>query len=303
MGDEWRTYFERIDFLISCPVVDVSNKQVRIIGTATQVLPGVFLTATHLVQDWHDKSTRTRGRDVTLLSAGEEGDFKILVYQLLKDGSVAVWRPDSILLAADEDIAILVDQGNYNEKVAELLKAGAYPHIGYDLHYPKVGDHIIAMGYPETVTAAGDKEGAFSHAVRPEANSGIIEEFYSNGAGLVKGPCFQSDVRAPGGMSGGPVFNSKNLICGIVSAGYDPTDELPFYTTIISSIAHLFTATLSSVMLGGGDKSLIQLAKEGYLHLEGAEHLIEKDGGYVWQEYAEECAFCTSAPENGLAVA
>jgi hypothetical protein len=98
-----------------------------------------------------------------------------------------------------------------------------FRHLTLDLLPPDVGERITAFGYHENeVVSPGEKmvtlrqRAATSHGQVVE----IHHEFRDKG--FLRFPCFRTNARFEGGMSGGPVFNSSRQLCGLVCSGLPP---------------------------------------------------------------------------------
>lgn len=294
IGDRWQEYFETIDHLICCPIIDRIDDQERVTGTAIHVMPGVFLTAKHVVEDWHNRSNGVeRGLDIDSMRPEDAGEFTIKVLQLMKGGIVASWQPEKIMTLPGYDVAILIDDQNFNEHAQALLNEGAYPHIGFDLHQPRIGAQVIAKGYPNTISKPNPSAQSFTHLASMKTSLGVVEEVYYKAAGLVKSPCFQSNLEVEGGMSGGPVFNADNsLIIGLVSSSYPPAGDYEQFTTLSP---FLWQALIAEIQIGFINKepvTLLDLAKQGYLYVEGLDHLEKINDQWIWNEYSETCNSC-----------
>ncbi len=284
-------YFQSMNPVISCPVADIFDGDERVIGSATMIMPGMFLTATHVVQDWHDRSTGNKGVDVSTTEPEDAGDFKVKIWQTLKDGRLAEWHADEIVSMVGYDVAILIDHGTFNDVAKELIDKDVLPLIRFDLHPPKVGGKLLAIGYPKTQTKK--TENGHQHLVNYFSHEGVVEDIKYEGAGLLKYPCFQTDIEADGGMSGCPVLKDS-LICGIVSSGYAPTKDVPKYTTFVSSLWSIFTAKLPPNLTGHENVSLLELANMGFLTVIGRNHIKHGEDGDYWQEVVDDCPDCSN---------
>ncbi|WP_137009961.1 S1 family peptidase [Aquitalea aquatilis] len=94
--------------------------------------------------------------------------------------------------------------------------------------YPEVGEAVFAVGYPELGFEAlnGDeiarylKEGMFGVY-------GRVTNLCPDGRGNRPSPGFEVEADWRPGMSGGPVFNERGEVIGIVSSSLPPSDEGP----------------------------------------------------------------------------
>lgn len=254
-----------------------------------------FLDQTQENKTWHSRSFGIRNRNIDD-TWNTPGDFSVIITQKIKGEKFAVWRPRKFYIYPGYDVAIIIDEGYWNDEAAKLMEAKAYPHIGFDLHKPRIGAGVIAKGYPEKSSFKYSR--GYYHVLSLETYTGVVEEVYDEGAPMVKSPCFQSTVKTYGGMSGGPIFNAANSrIIGITSANLETTDP-PFHTTFAPFLWHAFLAPIEVPLAGAGTTSILELAKREFLHIEGVEHVSQgADGRNSWIEFVETCATCQISQE------
>ncbi|MCL4382307.1 MAG: serine protease [Patescibacteria group bacterium] len=108
---------------------------------------------------------------------------------------------------------------------------------------PKIGEHVLGFGYyKEQSFFTGEiikgrkvvsysQETAFTQGFVKESFIPQRDNFHMNF------PCFQTDARFEGGMSGGPIFNgSTGGVCGVICDSFGETDEHGEYTSYGSLI-------------------------------------------------------------------
>lgn len=97
---------------------------------------------------------------------------------------------------------------------------------------PRVGDLVVAMGYPQIELARGPApnlptsitEGMF-------AAYGVVSDLHPRGRDRASPtPVFEVEANWPSGMSGGPVFNAAGEVIGLVSRSLAPADGAPLGT-------------------------------------------------------------------------
>jgi serine protease Do len=95
---------------------------------------------------------------------------------------------------------------------------------------PKVGDTVIALGFPQIDTFRGPQEDA-----RTIIEEGMFAAYGRVTALLPDGrdrstptPVFEVEANWPSGMSGGPVLNSAGEVVGIVSRSLEPEPGADF---------------------------------------------------------------------------
>lgn len=286
----WRDYFSSVEATLACPVLVTSNGQQTVLGTATFLTPGMFLTAKHVIED---------------TPIGTAGN-KIEIWHMRKGGKALIWKVEHTLSLSDYDVSILLCSSVPAETIA-LIKDHAFGRVSIDLHAPTIGDRVRALGYPFPKSTTPDKpfflddahDISYVHDISLWSMGGKVEEIYYQGAGLVKNPCFQTDAAIDRGMSGGPVLNKNGFLCGIVSSGIEPTDEAPFYTAFVSLLAQAFITELDNTVLSKEARNLFEYSiNTGHLKVLGAEHFRRKSDHYEWRRVAPDCQICGSLDSN-----
>jgi hypothetical protein len=59
-------------------------------------------------------------------------------------------------------------------------------------------------------------------------------------------PCFQTNARFDGGMSGAPVFNEQGQVCGLVCSSLPPTTSDEDHCSYVSSLWPLLTIDIDA---------------------------------------------------------
>lgn len=143
------------------------------------------------------------------------------------------------MMDSDDPFAAL--QGKPERKVAmdlavlkaSPLEAGVRPPQTLSVRVygwqPKVGDVVLAVGYPELDLS--ELDGESQRMLLSEGMYGAygkIVEVYPTGVGTANpSPVFVVDSDWPPGMSGGPVFNQDGEVVGIVSRSVRAEADLP----------------------------------------------------------------------------
>jgi len=100
--------------------------------------------------------------------------------------------------------------------------------VAVDLHWqPAIGEPVFALGFPELdfkplhveEVARYLSEGMFGAY-------GLITDLHPEGRSKTNPtPVFETDAHWPSGMSGGPVFNRRGNVVGVVSRSLEPSDD------------------------------------------------------------------------------
>lgn len=173
-------------------------------GSGVMVGPGLGLCAAHVLHeyDFYDKLQR--------------GEATLVVQAPLSDGGMMLWTVLRIALVPESDLAVL-----------SMALSSRYPA---DRHFvtahlttrmPALGDILTVTG----LSAAGDGTEAIGSNTRiemaPQCQLGRVIDRYPNGRDRrLPGPCLAVECAVPGGTSGGPVFDSRGYLVGILSASY-----------------------------------------------------------------------------------
>lgn len=198
-------------------------------GTAVVVAPWLAMTAKHVVEDYLGKFGATQATN------GLDPKFQLLTCLTLEgDRGVIplfigrIWYCNSI------DIAFF-----------ELLPASEFPlnHIWkvaiLDLLPPSVGDRVVAFGYSDSSVRDGTNSvDLLTWSNKPSTSVGEVLEVHhqSRDSARLHFPCFRTNARFDGGMSGGPVFNDAGLVCGIVCSSIPATLEEDGHISYASSL-------------------------------------------------------------------
>lgn len=91
---------------------------------------------------------------------------------------------------------------------------------------PRIGDVVVAVGYPQIDTFHGDAERAKTRVAEGMfAGYGVVKALYPQGRDRANPtPVFEVGANWPSGMSGGPVFNMAGEVIGLVSRGLEPSE-------------------------------------------------------------------------------
>jgi hypothetical protein len=187
-------------------------------GSGVMVGPGLALCAAHVLheQDFYGKLQR--------------GEASLVVQAPLPRSGMLLWTVLRVALVPDSDLAVL-----------SMALASRYPAdrrfmtAWLTTRMPALGDVLTVTG----LSAVGDGTAAIASSTRiemaPQCQLGRVIDRYPNGRDRrLPGPCLAIECAVPGGTSGGPVFDSRGYLVGILSASYDGAE--------ISFVSHLWPA-------------------------------------------------------------
>jgi len=187
-------------------------------GSGVMVGPGLALCAAHVLHE-HDFYDKLQRDEATLV-----------VQAPLLDGSMLLWTVLRMALVPDSDLAVL-----------SMALTSRYPAdrrfvtASLTTRMPALGDVLTVTGF----SAAGDGTETIASNVRiemaPQCQRGRVIDRYPDGRDRrLPGPCLAVECAVPGGTSGGPVFDSRGYLVGLLSTSCDG-DEISF-------VSHLWPA-------------------------------------------------------------
>jgi hypothetical protein len=241
-------------------------------GTAVIIAPRFAITAKHLFdEEWYKLK-----------------EFSVVASQVLKGGTVgALWSVDKVFASPHTDISLL-----YLSPVR-----GSQSAIDYEwervpisnLVPPHIGETIVGFGYPRSeveVTRDGDIL-TVKWSDRPSITRGIVTEVHHEirDSGTLTFPCFGTNARFDNGMSGGPVFNEKGELCGIICSGLAPFDETEEWASYVASLWPIMGIVVDVPIKGYPEEyayPLRKFARHGYFPTIGLDRVrVELDPNNV----------------------
>jgi hypothetical protein len=248
------------------------------LGTGFMLTDGLLVTAGHVVREAMKHSSRQlkdgKWQDAWAFYALYNSDQKIS-----EDRYLGGMVPISQTCTSD-----LTDIAFCRLDLPVHIETGEKPRVGVtDITFrpPRVGEHIMALGYHErSFGVENPVEGEAmvdAHNVIVRASTaqshGVVTDVRPLATGLRgwKFPCFETDARFAGGMSGGPIFGEKNGVVGIVSTGLGDSNglgsllwpgagmQLPFYQP----------------REDGLPTTLLDLVRLGTVHCDESKDLVE----------------------------
>lgn len=293
--EEWQTYFTDTSYMAALPLADTGGGQKRIIGTATLLMTGVFITAKHLVEQYVKDHEKIDIADSAWEPQDISVNFNLEALQILKDLGLVVWHITKVHIIPNSDLAILVADRCSGTKAEEIAELGIKAQI--NLHMPPIGSRIVSLGYPKSKNAKHKNGAPSRHKVRMRTSEGVVEDLHT--AETKWSPRFQTNAPVDGGMSGGPVFNEQGLLCGVNFTGLEPTEEHPFYTSFAIPLHTAFMSRLSLNLNGKPTvASLLELARQGYIDVLGLEHFVVRGSDTLWDSRNIKCPSCTLSPTH-----
>ncbi len=192
-------------------------------GSGCLIGPSLALTATHVVDRPFDRR-KFHSADPN------DADFGLLAFQRVNRREDALsWRVKS----AHRFPAPSTDEENDRPIDVSLLDLAPHPPFIPELEEyrrwffeinvapPSVGSYVTAYGFAESEIEMDSDPNSFVCKNQPVKIEGQVKEVYfpRRDHGFLPFPCFEIEGDFRPGMSGGPIFNERNQVCGIVSSG------------------------------------------------------------------------------------
>lgn len=187
-------------------------------GSGVMVGPGLALCAAHVLHenDFYDKLQRD--------------EATLVVQAPLPEGGMQLWTVLRMALVPNSDLAVL-----------SMVLTSSYPAdrrfvtACLTTRMPALGDVLTVTG----LSAVGNGTEPIARSTHVEmftqCHAGLVIDRYPNGRDRnLAGPCLAVECAVPGGTSGGPVFDSRGYLVGILSTSYDGAE--------ISFVSHIWPA-------------------------------------------------------------
>ncbi|HWZ71257.1 MAG TPA: trypsin-like peptidase domain-containing protein [Casimicrobiaceae bacterium] len=223
---------EQLIHEIAMPLIAVAQdgNQEYVSGTAFVIGRGWALTAFHVLDDFV-----LRYEGVRVGDGNPNISFQILAFLTVEAGKkVLPLRVMRIWRATPLDIAVLafgVDNDwpdDYVWKVPAL-----------DLLPPKCGTPIFGFGFANPSLDRPGNAGPPLLNLHPRTTTGHVIEIHHElrDTSRLPFPCFRSNARFDGGMSGGPVFNkASGKLCGVICSSLPGTNPDEEHVSYVSSL-------------------------------------------------------------------
>jgi S1-C subfamily serine protease len=194
-------------------------------GTAFFVAPYVALTARHVIDEIFDQF---EGR--SLLKVKGDTRFGLDLAHVDPDVGLLKWTVRKYGYSQSIDIAVLI-----LEPAKPLPARFAWCRPQLSVLPPPNGSRLTAFGYPNTRHRV-DQEGIGRIVVDPRLSTGTVLEIHREyrDRSMLPFPCLHTDARFDPGMSGGPVFDERGVLIGLVTSNLPPTSAGECHSSYVS---------------------------------------------------------------------
>jgi len=188
-------------------------------GTAVLVAPGIALCANHVFDEHLEKTRKTIG--------------PTYCFGIAKGGGQA-WFVTRVQVVPRTDLCILG-----LEYQSELPPNAVFRQASITTRLPKIGEQLAICGFRSSSPRfESSGNGCMDLAAEMIICSGLVTERYPTELGRdsvgAPWPCIEVDCPSWGGMSGGPVFDQRGFMVGLIARGFDTLDEpSPMLTSLL----------------------------------------------------------------------
>lgn len=238
-------------------------------GTAFIIAPGWALSAFHVFEDFIERFDGAIDP-----SCNHVTGFRILAAIAIKDGTdympvtvLRVWRSEPL------DLAVLrfgIPDDWPDDYQWEALEMDLLP--------PRIGTPLVAFGFSGQKFEISES-GSLMLNMSPCTSTGVVTEVHHMMRDSLRMPfpCFRTNARFDGGMSGGPVFNNLTgrvcgIICSSIPANCDDEDHISYVSTLWPIVATMVDATDTAIS-GGVDHPLYHYFNTGLFKAENLSNV------------------------------
>jgi len=194
-------------------------------GTAVIIAPNLAFSAKHVFDEhW----MRHEGRRPPVDGEGA-GRFSLVLAQLVGN-QLNLWAVTRLWTSQLTDIVVL-----RLTPMSSGAQEYTFRRMALDLLPPTVGERISAFGYHSNTVDVGDREITLRQAAGTTHGDVLEVHHQYRDAVRLNFPCFRTNARFDGGMSGGPVFNRGHL-CGVICSALPPATGDEEYASYVASL-------------------------------------------------------------------
>jgi len=185
---------------------------VTILGSGVMVGPGLLVTASHVLDEFPSEGSPPLF--MTFLANGARAWLPLDVATLSKSSEF----DEGKIVGSDMALVSCTLNSEAHAQIPLMLAP-------MQVALPLLGERLWAIGFRHQTITDG------TALVTPMISSGRVTAAYPNGRGeRMPSPCFEVNMDAIGGMSGGAVVNADGYLVGILSSSFEGG---PSYVTLI----------------------------------------------------------------------
>jgi S1-C subfamily serine protease len=194
-------------------------------GTAFIVAPYLAFTARHVIDEIFQKF-----EDCLPPLAKGDVHFGLELAHMDPEIGLLKWTVRKYGYSPSIDIAALI-----LEPEKPLPTAFTWRRPQLSLLPPPDGSRLMAFGYPNSRHRV-DQAGVAKIAIDPRVSTGTVLETHLEyrDRSMLPFPCLHTDARFDPGMSGGPVFDQRGAVFGLVTSNMPPSSPDDLHSSYVS---------------------------------------------------------------------
>lgn len=255
------------------PLITIVDGRATHIGTGFTIAPdGLMITAVHVIEEAIKQVVSGRNIDGTIelpqefyalyLTAKTHGENN----ELILGGPLPihkVWYSKELDIGYCWLTSPIID--------GEPLK---FPVLRLSPGLPKVGENTLGIGcYSMKGTISGEaKNGKYliDYNLDTAFTKGTIVEVFpiKRDSSRLSFPCFHTNARFEGGMSGGPIMNEQGSVCGVICSSFPLVEDNPEYISYASLIWPVLGTSIEVATSEGAPSEMLlvyDLIEKGYV--------------------------------------
>jgi hypothetical protein len=219
---------EKTEGLVLCLMFSDDGSH-SIQGSAVMVAAGIALASTHVLE--------------SRIAEIESGSHSLMCLGIGTSG-VQAWHVKHIARHSGFDICVLSLQC-----ISELPRNVEFHRAMITTRVPAIGERLVMTGFRPEKEAFEIKDRSSELAASLYLSSGNVQNHYLNGRDktLAPWPSLEVDSPSVGGMSGGPVFDSRGYLVGLISRSFEMGADSEPSPTLVA----LIWPALAVKFLGG----------------------------------------------------
>ncbi len=259
--------FSVIEKISARLVVFPTPDRVYLSGSCFRVAKNLYITAKHVVTDYLEQFGEKEG----------VASFEIWAVHIKEGPDYSIWLVDRVWMCPLSDLAVLHTKP-YNDVAANDSEIIC---VGLELIPPNVEERVVGFGHhSHTGKMKYGKDGTRHIEINAfgAATVGEVREIHheKRDSSRMPFPCYQTNARFDGGMSGGPVISDRGKVCGVICSNLPPNDGDDEHISYVASLWPLM-ATMIDIDTNGNDVEtpylMLELARNGVISAEGWENI------------------------------
>ncbi len=240
-------------------------------GSAIIIGKNLAITAQHVIDDFFREF---EGSYIDVPPDSEvAGTFHLQLCQILNNGkSGRIWNVTRLWVCNFSDIAVLRLSPTTQEALEYKWRL---PKM--DLIPPEVGERVSCFGYRKPQITKTENQ--IEWQVDSKTSIGEVKAVHDQKRDSCRlpFPCFQTNARYDGAMSGGPVFKDTGKLCGIICSNLPPSSDGEDHVSYVTSLWPLMGLKID-IDRKGHPKNIkypmLELARDNFIHADGWERII-----------------------------